>query len=347
MNRCALLAICAALSLGCRQILGIEELAPTDAGASDARETDVAVDGPGPGDAAAEALPLCGPPDASLLTSAELEWALWPMPNSPVDVDAGAPNPERYVVNADDTVTDALTGLVWQRTLPSADAFVFTDAVGQCAGLSVAGQHDWQLPTYIELVSLVDLAEQSPNALIDPSAFPNAPNEVYWSSTPAAGTMMTKWWSVSFLDGKTSTDAPSGKHHARCVRRPGRTVIDGGAACTRYVVDAGSVTDTMTGLTWESTSPKDGGASQAAASRFCAMRGWRLATGDELLTIVDVTRYGPAVDPSVFTLGGQQVLWSASPVAGPPADGGWVVDFSGGSRSEQSTSMVQTVLCVR
>ena len=42
------------------------------------------------------------------------------MPNDRVDVTAGAPNLESYTDNKDGTVTDNLTGLMWQQTVPTA-----------------------------------------------------------------------------------------------------------------------------------------------------------------------------------------------------------------------------------
>ena len=39
------------------------------------------------------------------------------MPNGPTDVAAGAPNPEGYTLNGDGTVTDKITGLMWQQTV--------------------------------------------------------------------------------------------------------------------------------------------------------------------------------------------------------------------------------------
>jgi hypothetical protein len=355
------------LATGCAGILGIKELGddvdastPGDSGttANDSGRDAIATDSGAPDVAADVApdvfpgeagLPLCPPPSAGTVTSAELDWALWPMPNSPVDVEGGAPNLEHYTVNGDGTVTDDVTGLMWQQNLPPADTFVQSGAVGQCAGLSLAGHTDWQLPTYIELASIVDLAQQNP--AIDPTAFPSTPAEIYWSSTAAADTT-AEWWDVSFINGQTGRDSATGIHHARCVRFPGVTVTDAGAPCTRYVSNAaGTVKDSMTGLTWQVSPSQSFGDTWTGAAPYCAqlnvsgVTGWRVPTASELLTLVDVMFAGPALDPSAFSTMLNENFWSASPQTGSPGNA-WDISLGPGSRGTAVTTLDEGVRCV-
>jgi hypothetical protein len=120
-------------------------------------------------------------------------WADWPMPNGPADVVAGAPNPDSYTDNRDGTVTDNVTGLMWQQTVPSIHDFPFgcpwADAVAYCQTLTLASYSDWRLPSRIELVSLVDEERYDARTIgrlsIDPTYFPNTPGTHYfWSSSP-------------------------------------------------------------------------------------------------------------------------------------------------------------------
>jgi hypothetical protein len=113
------------------------------------------------------------------------------MPNSPVDVEAGAPNMESYAAGAG-VVTDDVTGLVWQQT-PTADdggtfpVFAQAGAITYCAPLNLAGQEDWRLPTVIELASILDYNVQSPGPTINQAAFPGTPGgegSSFWTSTP-------------------------------------------------------------------------------------------------------------------------------------------------------------------
>jgi hypothetical protein len=144
----------------------------------------------------------------------DTSWAEWPMPNSQVDVTAGAPNLESYTVNGDGTVTDNVTGLVWQQT---ASPMLFTQAaaVAYCAGLSLGGHTDWRAPSYVELVSLVDYGKQSPN--INALAFPGEIGEPFWSSTPYA-VPNGSGWVVAFNVGYVDIYDVSSSHYVRCVR---------------------------------------------------------------------------------------------------------------------------------
>lgn len=128
-------------------------------------------------------------------------------------VGSGAAPPGRYVV-ATNTVLDTVTGLTWQRSLPSF-TFSWTDAQAYCAALAVAGG-GWRLPTRAELASLRDV-RQNPGPSIDPDAFPGTPSEQFWSTTAHAGDGGTAWY-VSFANGYSySGDTGTGRR-VRCVR---------------------------------------------------------------------------------------------------------------------------------
>jgi hypothetical protein len=131
-------------------------------------------------------------------------WAEWTMPNSPVDVANGAPNAQHYTDNGDGTVTDMVTGLVWQQATQQSN----------CQGVSFAGYSDWRVPSMIELFSIVDPSSINPS--IDTTYFPNTPAAYFWSSEvyPSA---LNDYWVVSFYDGNTYNN-PSSPYYYRCVR---------------------------------------------------------------------------------------------------------------------------------
>ncbi|PKN55000.1 MAG: hypothetical protein CVU56_23545 [Deltaproteobacteria bacterium HGW-Deltaproteobacteria-14] len=62
--------------------------------------------------------------------------------------------------NGDGTVTDAATGLVWQRANGQQSAgdlqFSWKEALAYCEALALAGHDDWRLPDVRELQSIVD-----------------------------------------------------------------------------------------------------------------------------------------------------------------------------------------------
>ena len=57
---------------------------------------------------------------------------------------------------------------------------------------------------------------------------------------------------------------------------------------------------------------------------------WRLPTIQELLSLVDYTRFDPAIDIAQFPDTTSTYYWSSSPFASAPADYAWVVGFSDG-----------------
>jgi len=142
-------------------------------------------------------------------------WAEWPMPNAPVDVAAGAPTPESYADNGDGTVTDNVTGLVWQQAVPET-IYVQADARAYCARLSLGGLTDWRLPTVVELVSIVDPGVAPPT--IDKTYFPNTPPQAFWSSTPFAQPPAGNGWDVFFGGGYTAILGSNFDAQVRCVR---------------------------------------------------------------------------------------------------------------------------------
>jgi len=137
------------------------------------------------------------------------------MPNSLVDVAAGAPNPMKLRDNGDDTVSDPVTGLMWQRTVP-VTTYAPPDATRHCAALRAGGHDDWRVPSAIELVSIVDPSRGTP--ALDPAVFPDTPSTLFLTTTTAGST--TAVWLVDFSDGTLDGDAnfPSSPRNVRCVR---------------------------------------------------------------------------------------------------------------------------------
>jgi hypothetical protein len=137
------------------------------------------------------------------------------MPNDQVDVTAGAPNLENYTDNGDYTVTDNLTGLMWQQTVPSG-TYTWAQAVAYCPTLNLAGHSDWRLPSRIELVSIVDLGVSS-GPMINSTYFPSTPAYWFWSASPVAGSPSSAW-SVAFFFGYTHDVDFTLTYNVRCVR---------------------------------------------------------------------------------------------------------------------------------
>jgi hypothetical protein len=144
-------------------------------------------------------------------------WACWPMPNPP---STGLANPASYDTNTVGVVVDNVTHLMWQQHVDP-DSQPQSSAQTYCAHLSLAGQHDWRLPTMIELSSLLDFT-QSGTAIFE-TAFPETPADWFWTSSSVVGSPGNAW-GVNFgygalLNGSnTHLGGRDGKGRIRCVR---------------------------------------------------------------------------------------------------------------------------------
>lgn len=157
-------------------------------------------------------------PGGTAVAGTDSAWAGWPMPNGPVDVAAGAPNPASYTDNGDGTVTDKVTGLMWQQAVPET-SYTWPQAVSYCDALTLAGHSDWRLPRRIELVSLVDFGRGNP--AIETTYFSSTPSAYFWTSSMTAGSSSTAWvvgFGDGYASGYTSFSNVSYPEAIRCVR---------------------------------------------------------------------------------------------------------------------------------
>lgn len=83
-----------------------------------------------------------------------------------------------------------------------------------CRNLRHATKKDWRLPTYDELLRLVDYFRSEP-AVIDEVDY-TAPNR-YWTITPAAKDISANWY-IDFRFGETGVALREIRYHVRCVR---------------------------------------------------------------------------------------------------------------------------------
>ncbi|MBU1684614.1 DUF1566 domain-containing protein [Patescibacteria group bacterium] len=131
-----------------------------------------------------------------------------------------------------ETVTDNLTGLMWQDdqvvssvtkpwvTQANYDAGNYSDTTGDtattyCDELVMGGHEDWRLPTSVELKGIVDYGKRNPS--IDTTKFQNTASSSYWSSTTVLGNEDNAW-GVDFYHGNDYWNNKSYSYYVRCVR---------------------------------------------------------------------------------------------------------------------------------
>ena len=117
--------------------------------------------------------------------------------------------------NGDGTVTDTVTGLMWQQE--EAGVMTWEAALAYCENLELpTGKYtDWRLPNRNELQSLVDYSQYGP--AIDIVRFPEAESPACWSSTTYASNTDYAWY-VSFRSGDVYYGYKSSNYDVRAVR---------------------------------------------------------------------------------------------------------------------------------
>lgn len=237
-------------------------------------------------------------------------------------------NQARYRDNGDGTVSDLVTGLMWEKGFRR--DVNFHDAPAEAAKARTGGHADWRVPTVKELYSLIDFRGSTGTAPPERNAPPAdawpyldtrffdfeypAVNRYidaqYVTGTAYRGIVMGNqqaFFGVNFADGRIKGYPQAGRRdgsgwYARHVR--GNPVY---GKNDFHDKGDGTVLDRATGLLW---AKGDGGKGRdwAGALRFCedlklgGRDDWRLPNAKELQGIVDYTRApnatnSAAIDP--------------------------------------------------
>lgn len=120
-----------------------------------------------------------------------------------------------YTNNGNNTTTDNLTRLIWQR-IPHTDSLNWENALTYADTMTLGGYIDWRLPNIKELQSLNDEKLYTPS--IDTSYFKITNNKKYWSSTTLKNASGTQAWFLNSQYGITSYDDKTRRNLVLCVR---------------------------------------------------------------------------------------------------------------------------------
>lgn len=236
-----------------------------------------------------------------------------------------------YEDNGDGTITDRLTGLLWQRT-DDGTTRTWSGAATYCQALSLGSRGVWRLPSPRELLTIVSPGRVDP-AL--PQVFTSASGNYWTNKTDPASSDRAAF--VSFSSGIASHELKYYMFRALCV--------SGGPLPDADFADNtdGTATDTTTGLMWEKAGSSPMNWENALA--WCVDEAdtggytdWRLPNKRELDSLVE------GLPSNIFT----ELDWNWSSTTNSSLiSAAWGVDF-GIYRSNISYKTTQNrVRCVR
>jgi hypothetical protein len=222
-------------------------------------------------------------------------------------------NPPSYSDNHDGTITDNVTGLMWQKSM--GEKMTFEEAFRRAGESKVGGYRDWRVPTIKELYSLILFTgrverQQSITLFIDTRYFEQPLGDPRlgereidaqtWSSTEYTGRTLRNdeaIFGVNFIDGRIKgypkDHPPTGQPNKMYFR-----LVRGNREYgkNRFVDNRnGTISDLATGLMWQKAD-SGRGMDWEAALRFAAnlvlagYNDWRLPNAKELQSIVDYSR---------------------------------------------------------
>ena len=255
-----------------------------------------------------------------------------------------------FIKNNNGTITDTITGLMWQQTdggeMSIEKARIYADT------LTLTGFTDWRLPTAHEGFSILNMDKLNP--ALDIAFFTNTGAEYWWTSDVRFDDA-TKIWATNSGGGigahpKTETIGAGGtkKFHARAVRdvKIPQTVVhfkDNGD---------GTITDNVTNLIWQKTPSTDTltweqALNYAANLVFAGKSDWRLPNIKELTSINDESHNAPSINLTFFPTLKSNRYWSSTSQKNVSVNA-WFNDFQNfGITSYFAKTKGYNVICVR
>lgn len=234
-----------------------------------------------------------------------------------------------FIDNGDGTITDTITGLMWQKT--DGGEMTVENARKYCSELSLGNYTDWRLPTAHEAYSILN--HQNAKPALDATAFTKTAAEYWWTSDVQINDT-TKIWVTNAGGGignhaKKETVSAGGtkKIHVLAVRDVyPATMVDKHFT----LLDNGLIHDNITNLTWQKLAAQDSmtwedALKYATASSTANYSDWRMPNIKELQSLNDEKYINPSIDKNTFTNIEVSKYWSSTTLPNQ-TDKAWYLD---------------------
>ena len=255
-----------------------------------------------------------------------------------------------FIDNGNGTVTDTITGLIWQKS--DGGEMTIENAITYCSNLILGSETDWRLPNAHELFSIMNLQYSNPS--LDASVFTTTTAQYWWSIDKQVNDI-TKIWATNAGGGignhpKTETISAGGnkKFHARAVRNPITPVV----VQTRFTDNGnGTITDNMTNLIWEKTPFADTlnweqSLIYANTLTLTGKTDWRLPNIKELQSINDETLINPSLNTNYFNITSAKKYWSSTTLPNQTSNA-WYMYTQFGITTFDAKTTKHNLICVR
>ncbi len=259
-------------------------------------------------------------------------------------------NPPFFIKNGNGTVTDTVTGLMWQQT--DGGEMTIEKATLYCDTLTLGGFTDWRLPSAHEAFSILNQGVTNP--ALDVNIFTKTAAEYWWSSDFQANDN-TRVWVTNSGGGignhlKTETISAGGtkKIHVRAVRNPLKSIS---IANHFYITPNNAIYDSITQLYWTplaftDTLSWEESLAYADTLNAYGYSDWRLPNIKELQSINDEKRIAPSVNITFFTKIGTRKYWSSTSLPNQTTKA-WYLYTQYGITTYDPKIRKNYVLCVR
>ena len=258
-------------------------------------------------------------------------------------------NPPFFINNSNGTITDTITGLMWQQV--DGGEMTFDKATTYASNLVLGGYSDWRMPSILELNSLLNHDKNNP-ALN--TVYFTATAAQYWWSGQKQVNDATKAWCANAGGGvgnhpinETVSAGGTKKFHVRVVR----DVSAPTTIANRFLDNKnGTTTDQLTGLIWQQVPTDSMTWEQALITAEALSLGgsnlWKMPNIKELQSISEATIYNPSINKTYFSGISTTQCWSSTSLSNQSTKA-WYLDTQYGITSQVVKTNKLRLLAVR